>query len=69
MKLKVGDKIQQAWKGCRKPLSFEVLSIDREHNSLRVKVFNTDGYTFEEEWDDLDVTENAFDIGEYKIIE
>ena len=65
--LKVGDRFQQAWKGCKKPLWFEVKSIDRENNSLKVVCHNDRGYWLEE-WDDLDVTENAFIIGEYKIM-
>ena len=69
MELKVGDKFQQAWKGCMRPLAFEVLRIDRPNNSLRVKVIGTNGYVHEEDWDDLDVTESAFEIGEYKMIE
>lgn len=66
--LQMGDEFRQAWEGCKDPLSFRVLSIDRENNSLRVKVMGN-GTEHEEEWDDLDTTENAFGIGEYKMIE
>ena len=67
--LKVGDRFQQAWKGVEKPLCFYVQAIDRENNRLRVRCYYYDrGYFWEETWDDLDVTENAFDIGEYKMI-
>ena len=65
--LKVGDVFQQAWKGAKAPLMFRVLSIDREKNTLRVKVIGN-GVNHEEDWDDLDVTESAFDIGEYKML-
>ena len=65
--LQVGDVFQQAWKGCKNPLAFRVLSIDREKNSLRVKVIGN-GANHEEDWDDLDVTETAFEVGEYKIM-
>lgn len=67
--LKVGDKFQQAWKGCANPMWFKVLSIDRPNNSLYVECHSNTGYTHEEEWEDLDVTESAFSIGEYKMIE
>lgn len=66
--LQVGDHFQQAWKGCTKPMHFTVLEIDREKNSLRVKCTSIDGYSHEEDWDDLDVTEIAFETGEYKMI-
>ena len=66
--LKVGDLFQQSWHGVKSPLAFRVLSIDRENNSLRVNVMGN-GTTHEEEWDDLDTTEKAFDIGEYKMLE
>ena len=67
--LKEGDRFQQAWKGCREPMWFKVLSIDRPNNSLRVECHSFGGDYHEEEWDDLDVTESAFDIGEYKMVE
>lgn len=51
--LQVGDHFQQAWKGCTKPIHFTVLEIDREKNSLRVKCTSIDGYSHEEDWDDL----------------
>jgi hypothetical protein len=66
--LQVGDHFQQAWKGCTKPIHFTVLEIDREKNSLKVKCTSIDGYSHEEDWDDLDVTEIAFETGEYKKI-
>ena len=66
--LQVGDHFQQAWKGCTKPIHFTVLEIDREKNSLKVKCTSIDGYSHEEDWDDLDVTEIAFETGEYKMI-
>ena len=66
--LQVGDHFQQAWNGCTKPIHFTVLEIDREKNSLRVKCTSIDGYSHEEDWDDLDVTEIAFETGEYKMI-
>ena len=68
VKLKVGDRFQQAWRGCAKPMYFEVLSLNRDKNTLRVKYTGVEGYSHEENWDDLDVTENAFIIGEYKMI-
>ena len=66
--LKVGGRFQQAWKGNKKPLCFKVKSINREKNSLKVVCHNDRGFAWAETWDDLDVTENAFDIGEYKMI-
>lgn len=67
--LKVGDKFQQTWKGCTHPMWFKVLNIDRLNNRLLVECHGNNGYIHEEEWDDLDVTESAFTIGEYKMIE
>lgn len=68
VKLKIGDKFQQAWKGCSKPMLFEVLDINRDKNKIKVKCTSIEGYSHEEEWDDLDVTESSFAIGEYKMI-
>lgn len=65
--LQVGDSFQQAWKGCTKPMWFKVLDINRESNSLKVECHSIEGIFFEE-WDDLDVTESAFEIGDYKLI-
>lgn len=67
--LKVGDTFQQAWRGCTNPMWFKVLSINRALNKCRVECHSHNGFIHEEEWDDLDVTENAFSIGEYKMIE
>lgn len=67
--LKVGDRFQQAWTGCKEPLWFKVLAIDRDSNRIRVACYSPRGYGWEETWDDLDVTENAFSIGEYKMME
>lgn len=66
--LNVGDHFQQAWPGCTKPMSFLVLDINRKKDSLKVRCTSYDGYSHEEEWDDLTLTENAFNIGEYKLI-
>lgn len=66
--LKVGDLFQQAWKGCKEPMWFKVLSIDRPLNKCRVECHSHDGFMHEEEWDDLNLTEKAFSIGEYKLI-
>lgn len=68
-KLQVGDAFQQAWQGCLNPMWFKVLSLDRDNNSLRVECHSFTGYVHEEEWDDLDMTECAFSVGEYKMIE
>lgn len=67
--LNEGTKFQQAWKGVEEPMWFKVMSIDRPNNSLRVECHRHDGTMHEEEWDDLDVTESAFDVGEYKMME
>ena len=67
MTLQVGDRFQQAWSGCTSPMFFVVLSIDRERNRLMVRCTSNDGFIHEEEWDDLDITEMSFDIGEYKL--
>jgi len=67
--LKEGDRFQQAWKGCKESMWFKVLSIDRPNNSLRVECHSHSGDMHEEDWNDLDVTERAFDVGEYKMIE
>lgn len=66
--LQVGDRFQQSWKGCEKPMIFKVLAIDRIQNELKVECISVEGYTWEETWDDLGETEQAFDIGEYKMI-
>ena len=66
--LQVGDTFQQAWKGCTNPMWFKVLSIDRPNNNLRVECHSINGYTHEEDWDDLDTIEIAFEVGEYKMI-
>lgn len=66
--LQVGDTFQQAWRGCTNPMWFKVLSIDRSNNSLRVECHSINGQTHEENWNDLDTTECAFEIGEYKLI-
>ena len=68
IELKVGDSFQQAWKGCTKPMWFKVLSIDRPLNKVRVECHLVEGYSHEEEWDDLNLTEAAFSSGEYKMI-
>lgn len=69
IELREGDRFQQAWKGCKEPMWFKVLSIDRPNNSLRVECHSHNGDMHEEEWDDLDVTESAFGVGDYKMIE
>lgn len=66
--LKVGDTFQQAWRGCTKPMWFRVLEIQRELNKVKVECHSHDGYSHIEEWDDLNLTEAAFRIGEYKLI-
>lgn len=68
IELEVGDRFRQSWRGVINPMSFVVLNIDREQNSIRVMCISHDGIEHEEEWDDLNRTESAFDIGEYKII-
>ena len=54
--------------GCTKPMWFKVLSIDRHLNKVIVECHSVEGYSHEEEWDDLNLTEAAFSIGEYKMI-
>ena len=67
MRLNVGDKFYPAF-SCTIS-HFEVLSIDRPNNSLKVRCVNlVNGYSHEEHWDDLDVTEKAFEIGEYVLM-
>lgn len=66
--LQVGDCFQQAWKRHSKPMWFKVLDVNREKNWLKVECHSVEGYSHEEDWDDLDVTEMAFDTGEYKMI-
>lgn len=68
VELKVGDSFQQACKGCTKPMWFKVLSIDRLLNKVRVECHSVEGYSHEEEWDDLNLTEAAFSICEYKMM-
>lgn len=69
--LEVGDRFQQSQqcRGLSDPLVFEVLSIDRPNNSIRVLVKNFKGNKWEETWDDLNVAEIAFTIREYEFIE
>lgn len=68
--LQVGDCFQQTWtwKDRTKPMWFKVLDINREKNWLKVECHSVEGYSHEEDWDDLDVTEMAFDTGEYKMV-
>ena len=66
--LKVNDIFSQAWEGCQKPMWFRVLNIDRTTNSIEVECHSFDGLTvFPEIWS-LDITERAFEIGEYKLV-
>lgn len=66
--LRVNDIFSQAWKGCQKPMWFRVLNIDRTNNSIKVDCHSFDGLTvFPEIWS-LDITERAFEIGEYKLV-
>lgn len=66
--LKEGDCFQQAWKGVQFAMWFKVIQIDRPNNSLHVECHSGIGSMHEEIWDDLDTTESAFDLGEYKMI-
>ena len=66
--LKAGDCFKQSWEGNPYPMHFKVLAIDREGNRLRVACYSHDGHGWEETWDDLDVTENAFLTGEYRML-
>lgn len=66
--LQVGDAFQQAWRGCNKPMWFKVLAIDRDNNSIKVECHSIEGYSYVEDWDDLDVTEMAFETGDYKMM-
>lgn len=66
--LEVGSKFIQAWIGCKNPISFEVLEINREKNSLKVECTNTEGHKWIEDWDDLDTTEVSFEIGDYRML-
>lgn len=68
MILKKGDLFRQAWKGCEKPMWFYVLDLNREKNSLKVECHSPDGGSHVEDWDDLDITEGAFEIGEYQMM-
>lgn len=66
IRLNVGDKFYPVF-SCTIS-HFEVLSIDRPNNSLKVRcVHIVNGYSHEEHWD-LDVTEKALEIGEYVLI-
>ena len=65
--LTVGDKLIPVFSSTIS--HFEVLSIDRPNNSLKVRCVSlVNGYSHEEHWDDLDVTEKALEIGEYVLI-
>lgn len=66
MQLKEGDIFYQAFRTST-PMSFQVLSVDRDNNKCRVLCTSFEGHSHEETWDDLDLTEIAFDIGEYKM--
>lgn len=66
--LEVGSKFIQAWIGCKNPISFEVLEINREKNSLKVECTNTEGHKWIEDWNDLDTTEISFEIGDYRML-
>ena len=66
--LKVGSRFKQAWIGCKNPITFEVLEINRKENSLKVNCINTEGNEWIENWDDLDTTEVSFEIGDYRML-
>ena len=66
MLLQIGDQFQQSWTA--KAMSFRVLELDRNKNTIKVECTSYEGYSHVETWDDLDVTEMSFDIGEYEII-
>lgn len=66
MQLKEGDIFYQAFRTST-PMSFQVLSVDRDNNKCRVLCTSFEGHSHEETWDDLDLTEMAFGIGEYKM--
>lgn len=66
--LEVGSKFIQAWIGCKNPITFEVLEINREKNSLKVECTNTEGHKWIEDWNDLDTTEVSFEIGDYRML-
>ena len=68
MKLKIGDRFKPTF-STENRLLFEIVSINQENNECKVKVVNQQGYSWEETWDDLDITENAFEIGEYMFCE
>lgn len=67
VKIKAGDEFKQNF-STDNPLSFKVLSVDRDKNTLVVDVYSQQGYSHQETWDDLDVTEMAFENGDYKMI-
>lgn len=65
-----GTKFIQAFKTTN-PITFEVLEIDREENSMRVLCTDSNGYSHEETWDGCDgvkQTEIQIEMGEYKVI-
>lgn len=66
--LEVGSKFIQSWIGCKNPISFEVLEINREKNSLKVECTNTEGHKWIEDWNDLNTTEVSFEIGDYRML-
>lgn len=66
--LEVGSKFIQAWIGCKNPITFEVLEINREKNSLKVECTNTEGHKWIEDWNDLDTVEVSFEIGDYQML-
>lgn len=66
--LEVGSKFIQAWIGCKNPISFEVLEINRKKNSLKVECTNTEGHKWIEDWNDLDTVEVSFEIGDYQML-
>ena len=59
--LEVGSKFIQAWIGCKNPISFEVLEINREKNSLKVECTNTEGHKWIEDWEDPDKMRKSLD--------
>lgn len=70
--LQVGSKFKQAYHGCKDPITFTVLEIDKERDYLKVECTGTDGYSHIEEWqghmDGLEFTEQCIEMGEYALI-
>ena len=67
--LEKGTKFIQSYEGCKNPITFEVINLDRDKDTLHVKGKTFDKiHEFEEIWVGLKAIEHLIDLGDYKIL-